>query len=312
MSTDKPWIFEAPRFTQIPNNLLGHCFSTVNGGDKPGYMAEMSLSELRLALALLRLTWGFRTKAGLHRQVTRASLTRLQKLTGLSRPSVVAGAKALVKRGLFSKTNDGGVTRWSLVVKEVDYTEQVDKESNQGTAGNALASKETQPPSMKETKTQEKETSTESAERTPTTFREWHARIRDSKNRPAELMSMYMHLYHSQDEDDANLDLPSHGYMGTAARKVGGAGRLAELLWQHSTKPPTGDVLAYLMKVSKGNGNGYNRRNSQQHGQYTAQEIAASQAKAKRQFEQMEARDKASRSTARPEPEPATSATAAA
>lgn len=79
----------------------------------------------------------------------------------------------------------------------------------------------------------------------PTTFQEWESRIRDSKNRPAELRAMFAILY-------PNRDPPDFGYIGKAARSVGGAGRLADLLWQHSTRPPTGDVLAYLMSVAKG------------------------------------------------------------
>jgi len=83
----------------------------------------------------------------------------------------------------------------------------------------------------------------------PTTFQEWETRIRDSHNRPAELRAMFTVLY-------PNRDPPDFGYIGRAARTVGGAGRLADLLWQHSTRPPTGDVLAYLMGVAKGGNHG--------------------------------------------------------
>ena len=49
-----------------------------------------------------------------------------------------------------------------------------------------------------------------------------------------------------------NRDPPAYGYLGKVAKKVGGAGRLADLLWQHSTRPPTGDLLAYILAVAKG------------------------------------------------------------
>ena len=49
-----------------------------------------------------------------------------------------------------------------------------------------------------------------------------------------------------------NRDLPAYGYLGKVAKQVGGAGRLADLLWQHSTRPPTGDLLAYILAVAKG------------------------------------------------------------
>ena len=45
---------------------------------------------------------------------------------------------------------------------------------------------------------------------------------------------------------------PAYGYLGKVAKQVGGAGRLADLLWQHSTRPPTGDLLAYIRAVAKG------------------------------------------------------------
>jgi len=51
-----------------------------------------------------------------------------------------------------------------------------------------------------------------------------------------------------------NRDPPAYGYLGKVAKKVGGAGRLADLLWQHSTRPPTGDLLAYILAVAKRKG----------------------------------------------------------
>jgi len=83
----------------------------------------------------------------------------------------------------------------------------------------------------------------------PSTFPEWQQAVRETKNRPAVLRQMCEVLY-------PGLDPPDYGYIGKVARKVGGAGRLADLLWQHSPHPPTGDLLAYIQNVAKGNGNG--------------------------------------------------------
>jgi len=44
-------------------------------------------------------------------------------------------------------------------------------------------------------------------------------------------------------------DVPDYGRFGKLAKQIGGAGRLAEIMWQLSTKPPTGDVLAYILAV---------------------------------------------------------------
>lgn len=75
-------------------------------------------------------------------------------------------------------------------------------------------------------------------------FQDWHRRIETSGNRPAALREMFEALYPGRSP-------PGFGYLGKVARAVGGAGRLAELLWEHSTKPPTGDVLAYVQAVAK-------------------------------------------------------------
>jgi len=85
----------------------------------------------------------------------------------------------------------------------------------------------------------------------PSTFQEWQAEIRETKNRPALLRRMCEVLY-------PGLDPPTFGRIGTVARKVGGAGRLADLLWQCTPHPPTGDLMSYIEGVAK-NGNHRNR-----------------------------------------------------
>jgi len=79
------------------------------------------------------------------------------------------------------------------------------------------------------------------------TFQQWQKQIKETTNRPEELRKMCIALY-------PGLDPPSHGRIGTVAIKVGGAGRLAELLWQHSTRPPTGKLMSYIQGVAKNNG----------------------------------------------------------
>lgn len=77
----------------------------------------------------------------------------------------------------------------------------------------------------------------------PATFSEWQALVQeppDGSNRHAVLRWMFETLYPGRDP-------PDYGYLGKVAREVGGAGRLADLLWQHSTRPPNGDVLRYIL-----------------------------------------------------------------
>jgi len=81
----------------------------------------------------------------------------------------------------------------------------------------------------------------------PTDWPGWHSYVEHSKNRAASLMAMFTALY-------PDSDPPSFAYIGRVANNVGGAGRLAELMWQNCTRPPTGDVLRYLQGVHKNNG----------------------------------------------------------
>lgn len=93
----------------------------------------------------------------------------------------------------------------------------------------------------------------------PSTFQDWSELLQVSGNRPAVLVRMFEALYPGRDP-------PDFGYMGKVARQLGGAGRMAELLWQNSTRPPTGDVLAYCLAVGKrgkDNGNGTEQRVAQ-------------------------------------------------
>ena len=93
----------------------------------------------------------------------------------------------------------------------------------------------------------------------PASLPEWQSRLKDSKNRPADLVLMFCTLY------PAAVDAPDFGYIGKVANKVGGAGRLAELLWRHSAKPPSGDVLAYILESVKQKAPGRNGNSPQGH-----------------------------------------------
>ena len=111
--------FQEPNYTQVPNDI----FLLMEG---------MGKAELKVMMALCRLTFGF------HKYRCRASLTTLQTMTGLSRPSVLQGASEAVKRGLIEKIDGRGVTEW--VVKVVN--QQLVKAVNQ--SGSA-----SKPPSIK-------------------------------------------------------------------------------------------------------------------------------------------------------------------
>ena len=94
----------------------------------------------------------------------------------------------------------------------------------------------------------------------PGTLGEWHDLLRADTNKVAVLRRMFDKLY-----PDA-VDIPDYSRLGKTAKQVGGAGRLAELMWTNSAKPPSGDVMAYLVRVSK-NGTGRNGNDPKRRGE---------------------------------------------
>ena len=86
--------FQEPNYTQIPNDIFI-------------MLPQLGEAELKFILAVCRLTFGY------HQEEAEASLTTLQKMTGLSRPAVVAAAKKLEEiRGLITKKKKKGVNVW--------------------------------------------------------------------------------------------------------------------------------------------------------------------------------------------------------
>lgn len=79
----------------------------------------------------------------------------------------------------------------------------------------------------------------------PVNFAEWQKLLKSADNQPAALRFMFCTLFPEA------VDKPSYGYLGRVARQVGGAGRLAELMWQLAARPPTGDALAYIQAMAK-------------------------------------------------------------
>jgi len=85
--------------------------------------------------------------------------------------------------------------------------------------------------------------------RGPVNFEDWLALIENppkGSNRTAQLATMYGALFPGRDP-------PSYSYVGSTAKTVGGAGRLAALMWQASAARATGDVMRYCMGIAKGN-----------------------------------------------------------
>jgi len=107
-----------PNFTQIPNELLGDLLA--DDEVQPGLMATLENSQVKVFLAVCRLTFGY------HRAERRASITMIQKLTGLSRQGVINAANALERADLIERSRAKRITVWRVkVVNSVGQSGQL-------------------------------------------------------------------------------------------------------------------------------------------------------------------------------------------
>lgn len=98
--------FERPNYTNVPNEVLGD-------RAEPGLMAEMGMAELKVLLAVCRVTFGF------HRRTGGATLRQIQAMTGIAnRRDVLSAAEKLADRDLVTRTLDeDGETLWTVLVE---------------------------------------------------------------------------------------------------------------------------------------------------------------------------------------------------
>lgn len=91
-----------PNHTQVPNILLDVM------------MLDMSESELKVTLAIVRKTLGW------HKKKDQISYSQLEKLTGMGRQAVSTGIEAALKRGLIEIVGTGsrGVNIFGLVIDD--------------------------------------------------------------------------------------------------------------------------------------------------------------------------------------------------
>lgn len=69
--------------------------------------------------------------------------------------------------------------------------------------------------------------------------------LKTTKNKQATLKDVYTLCF-------GEAAAPDYGYLGKTAKKVGGAGRLAQLMFELVTRPPAGDILAYIIAQEDG------------------------------------------------------------
>lgn len=110
--------FESPNYTQTPNDLLDE------------HMANMGEAELKFVLTIVRQTIGF------HRKRVRYSISKISRVTGMSRPAITAAAKAAEEHGYVVRieTAPGADSEWELNFQPAKNLYTPCKESEQVTS----------------------------------------------------------------------------------------------------------------------------------------------------------------------------------
>lgn len=78
-------------------------------------------------------------------------------------------------------------------------------------------------------------------------FRLFHSELKNAKNRPEVLRRAYLACH-------GDIDVPTHGRLGTFASRVGGWRAALDAIWTCTSRPPNGDILSYLEKAKPGRG----------------------------------------------------------
>ena len=103
--------FNSPNYTQAPNVFFDEM------------IAQMGEAELRVALVIMRETFGW------HRQSKLMSLSYLMKATGMSKQGVLNGITDGIARGIICQEPSGNSYKYSLVVNEVDQNARASQRS---------------------------------------------------------------------------------------------------------------------------------------------------------------------------------------
>jgi hypothetical protein len=101
----QPKGFDEPNYTQTPNRLFDEIMKEID-----------TMAELKVTLAIIRQTTGW------HRRYCTFGIAKIERLTGLARNSVTAGAEAAEARGTIRRLNKEGEASWELVINDTPAT----------------------------------------------------------------------------------------------------------------------------------------------------------------------------------------------
>jgi phage replication O-like protein O len=210
-------------------------------------LARQTLSgrEFRCLMLLFRKTYGY------HKKEDRISLSQWEQGTGIPRTRVGAVLAELVEKKIVTKTDNGAnrPATWGFN-KHFETWQGDETVTLEGTTLNETVTLEgDKTVTLQGDHNRKKDTNTPTvsagADVQPSfcyveQFREFQERLKTSTNRPAVLREFYIWCF-------GESTAPEYGYLGKTAKQVGGAGRLAQLMFELVTRPPTGDVLAHII-----------------------------------------------------------------
>ena len=108
--------FEKPNHTQTPNSFFDEILRDID-----------TMAELKVTLAIIRQTIGW------HRKRVCYGIAKIERLTGMARNSVIAGAQAAERRGTIRRLEGAGEAQWELVID--DTPSNLDPSNFEGGAG---------------------------------------------------------------------------------------------------------------------------------------------------------------------------------
>jgi phage replication O-like protein O len=239
-------------YTMVPAELMAN-------------MANIPNSVFVICMAICRQTLGFR------KEWDTLSYTQIAELTGMSRRTVIDATALAVKDGWLVRRGNGDSFDYSVrgaaeilgsansapvrteekVVEvppvEVESIDGGAEDSLGGGANSALGGAIIAP-----TNNISITTASQLGDKPPTTpiteqIREIITRLEkaNGKDRQPILVGAYKLCYGNHDTS------ADYAKLGWAAKAVGGAGHLVELMCEFVARPPTGDKLAYLVEVHK-------------------------------------------------------------
>lgn len=225
--------------------------------------APLSGAEFRCLMFLFRQTYGWKKK-----QDT-ISMGQWAGATGLDRRSVIRTVQGLLAKNVIYRIDNGTtkpatwgfnkyVETWKLdITSDQNVTsDEIDTSTSDKTDTTASDQNVTHKRYRKISKElPESDEPTLPASSLADRFHALIDKLRDGNNKPATLREVYILCY-------GETGAPAFSYLGKAAREVGGAGYLAQRMFELVTRPPNGDVIAYILgehRNKKNRANGYGK-----------------------------------------------------